>query len=116
MELEPIAHVRDGADGILEIAFEGVYRNAHALRGIEGFSHLWIIWGDEDAERESAADERVSSGLGLALAQLDEVAKTRDAGTVLRVVSDQLPEGAAVYDVKPYIAYADAHPGEPQGE
>jgi len=112
------------------IIFEPEFRNPDALRGIEGFSHLWLIWEFS----ESVTDEwsptvrppRLGGNtrlgvfatrapyrpnpLGLSSVRLLAVEKTEGAGTVLRVSGADLVDGTPIYDIKPYLAYTDSHP------
>ena len=74
-----------------KIVFEAEYRNPDALRGIEGFSHLWLIWQFSDAVR-------------------DTWSPTDGLGDVLIVSGADLMDGTPIYDIKPYLPYADAHP------
>lgn len=144
MEIEPVAYIRtDFPDkfgiprqsGLVEelegeIVFTGRYRNPDALRGIEDFSHLWLIWGFSENVRDEQAllvrpprlggNEKLgvfatrspfrANNLGLSCVELAAVVKTADRGTVLRVRGADLMDGTPIYDVKPYIAYSDAHP------
>lgn len=106
MEIEPIAYIRParrgGSGSSWTVVFEPEYRDRNALRDIEGFSHLWLIWG---------SDERTSldpSGLALTAVALEDVEAERGRGCVLHVSADGLVDGVPVYDVKPYIPYTDA--------
>ena len=143
-ELRPIARIETDFPekfgiprqaGIVEalegrIVFEPEYRNPDALRGIEGFSHLWLIWQFSGAVREGwsptvrpprlGGNERMGvfatrspfrpNALGLSCVRLLGVEQTKDRGTVLRVAGADLMDGTPIYDVKPYLPYADAHP------
>ena len=108
------------------IVFEPEYRVAEALRGIEEFSHLWLIWSFDRAERETWAptvrpprlggNERVGvfatrspyrpNAIGLSCVKLLGVEKSRE-GTVLKVAGADLMNGTPIYDIKPYLPYAD---------
>ena len=143
-ELRPIARIETDFPekfgiprqaGIVEalegrIVFEPEYRNPDALRGIEGFSHLWLIWQFSGAVREGwsptvrpprlGGNERMGvfatrspfrpNALGLSCVRLLGVEQTKERGTVLRVAGADLMDGTPIYDVKPYLPYADAHP------
>ena len=111
------------------IVFEPEYRVAEALRGIEEFSHLWLIWSFDRAERETwsptvrpprlGGNERVGvfatrspyrpNAIGLSCVKLLGVEKGRE-GTVLKVAGADLMNGTPIYDIKPYIPYADCVP------
>ena len=113
-----------------KIVFEPEFRNADALRGIEGFSHLWLIWRFSAAVRETwsptvrpprlGGNERVGvfatrspfrpNAVGLSCVKLEGVAHEEGSGDVLIVSGADLMDGTPIYDVKPYLPYADAHP------
>ncbi len=113
-----------------KIVFEPEFRNADALRGIEGFSHLWLIWQFSAAVRETwsptvrpprlGGNERVGvfatrspfrpNAVGLSCVKLEGVAHEEGSGDVLIVSGADLMDGTPIYDVKPYLPYADAHP------
>lgn len=112
------------------VVFEPEYRRPEALRGIEGFSHLWLIWGFHRAERSGwsptvrpprlGGNERVGvfatrspfrpNPIGLSCVRLEAVEYGGAEGPVLIVSGADMMDGTPVYDIKPYIAYADAHP------
>ena len=112
------------------IVFEPEYRNADALRGIEGFSHLWLIWQFSEAVREDwsptvrpprlGGNERMGvfatrspfrpNPIGLSCVRLLGVDLEAEEGPVLRVGGADLLDGSPIFDVKPYLPYADAHP------
>lgn len=111
------------------IVFEPEFRSDDALRGIEGFSHLWLIWQFSEAVRETwsptvrpprlGGNARMGvfatrspfrpNALGLSCVKLEGIEKTREEGTVLLVSGADLMDGTPIYDVKPYLPYADAH-------
>ena len=111
------------------IVFEPEYRVAEALRGIEEFSHLWLIGGFDRAERETwsptvrpprlGGNQRVGvfatrspfrpNAVGLSCVKLLGVEKGSD-GTVLKVAGADLMNGTPIYDIKPYLPYADCKP------
>ena len=113
-----------------KIVFEPEFRNADALRGIEGFSHLWLIWQFSAAVRDTwsptvrpprlGGNERVGvfatrspfrpNAVGLSCVKLEGVAHEEGSGDVLIVSGADLMDGTPIYDVKPYLPYADAHP------
>ena len=114
---------------ISTIVFEPEYRYAEALRGIEEYSHLWLIWSFDKAEREGwsptvrpprlGGNQRVGvfatrspyrpNAIGLSCVKLEGVEKGSE-GTVLKVSGADLMNGTPIYDIKPYLPYADCHP------
>ena len=112
------------------IVFQPEYRNADALRGIEGFSHLWIIWQFSQAVGKEwsptvrpprlGGNTRMGvfatrspfrpNNLGLSCVTLLRVERTEDLGTVLHVGGADLLDGTPIFDIKPYIPYCDCHP------
>lgn len=111
------------------IVFEPEYRNPLALRGIEGFSHLWLIWQFSESIRDDwsptvrpprlGGNKRVGvfatrspfrpNPIGLSSVKLESVEVTATEGTVLVVSGADLLDGTPIYDIKPYIAYSDYH-------
>jgi tRNA-Thr(GGU) m(6)t(6)A37 methyltransferase TsaA len=116
------------------IVFEPEYRNPDALRGIEGYSHLWLIWQFSEAVRENwsptvrpprlGGNRRVGvfatrspyrpNPIGLSSVRLLAVERTND-GLTLLVSGADLLDGTPIYDVKPYVAYSDSHPDAVSG-
>ena len=112
------------------IIFEPEYRNEDALRGLEGFSHLWIIWQFSEAVRSGwsptvrpprlGGNTRLGvfatrspfrpNNLGLSCVRLLGVEKTAEYGTVIHVAGADLMDGTPIFDIKPYIPYADCQP------
>ena len=112
------------------IVFEPEYRNADALRGIEDFSHLWIIWQFSEAIRDGwsptvrpprlGGNTRMGvfatrspfrpNNLGLSCVKLLGVEQTAEHGPVLHVGGADLMDGTPIFDIKPYIPYSDCHP------
>ena len=112
------------------IVFEPEFRNADALRGIEDFSHLWIIWQFSEAVRQGwsptvrpprlGGNTRMGvfatrspfrpNNLGLSSVKLLGVEHTAEFGTVLHVGGADLMDSTPIFDIKPYIAYGDSHP------
>ena len=112
------------------IVFEPEYRNSDALRGLEGFSHLWVIWQFSEAVRSGwsptvrpprlGGNTRMGvfatrspfrpNNLGLSCVKLLGVEMTADCGPVIHVSGADLMDGTPIFDIKPYIPYADAHP------
>ena len=113
-----------------EIVFEPEYRNPDALRGIEEFSHLWLIWEFSGAVLKEwsptvrpprlGGNTRMGvfatrspfrpNPVGLSSVQLDSVELHTDRGPVLHVSGADLMDGTPIYDIKPYLAFADSHP------
>ena len=112
------------------IVFTPAYRNPDALRGLEGFSHLWLVWVFDQAIRKEWSPTVRPPRLGgntrmgvfatrspfrpnpiaLSCVKLAGIEQTPDRGTVLRVLGADLMDGTPILDIKPYIPYADAHP------
>lgn len=143
-EIRPIARIESDFDspfGIprqasivdelrARIVFEPEYRNDDALRGIEGYSHLWLIWqfseniraGFSPTVRPPRLGGNVRVGvfatrspfrpnsLGLSCVRLLGLEKTADSGTVLHVGGADLMNGTPIFDIKPYIPYSDCIP------
>lgn len=115
---------------ISEIIFEEAYRVSEALRGIEEFSHLWLIWAFDRAERDNwsptvrpprlGGNTRMGvfatrspfrpNAVGLSCVRLLSVHEEKESGTVLTVAGADLMNGTPIYDIKPYLPYADCHP------
>jgi len=112
------------------VVFEPEFRNADALRGLEGFSHLWIIWQFSEAVRTDwsptvrpprlGGNTRMGvfatrspfrpNNLGLSCVRLEGVEYDTKDGPVIHVSGADLMDGTPIFDIKPYIPYADAHP------
>ena len=113
-----------------EIIFTPEYRNPDALRGLEDFSHIWLVWQFSGAVRDSwsptvrpprlGGNERVGvfatrspfrpNAIGLSCVKLEGVRHEDGLGDVLIVSGADLMDGTPIYDIKPYLPYADAHP------
>lgn len=118
------------ADNLSVIVFEKEYRVPEALRGIEGYSHLWLLWKFSEAERETwsptvrpprlGGNKRMGvfatrspyrpNPIGLSSVKLVEVTRTSTDGDVLIVSGADLLDGTPIYDIKPYLAFTDSHP------
>lgn len=146
MEIRPIAHIKTDfkekfgiprQSGLAQhlkgsVVFEEEYRNRDALRGIDGFSHLWLIW-EFSANRKSSKEwhpivrpPRLGGNeyigvfatrspfrpnpLGLSCVKLESVDYNTPEGPVIYVSGADLMDGTPIYDIKPYITYADSHP------
>lgn len=144
MEIRPVARVRSDfpekfgiprQSGLVEeltatVVFEPEFRDPSALRGIDGFSHLWLIWEFSQARREGwsptvrpprlGGNVRLGvfatrspfrpNSLGLSCVRLIEVRQDRELGPVLLVAGADLMDGTPIYDIKPYLPYADCKP------
>ncbi len=111
------------------IVFEPEFRNADALRGLEDFSHLWIIWQFSQAVREEwsptvrpprlGGNTRMGvfatrspfrpNAIGLSSVKISGIEQTADLGTVIHVSGADLMDGTPIFDIKPYIPYSDCH-------
>ena len=142
MEIKPIAYIKTEfpekfgiprqsglAKGLRgRIVFVPEYRNPDALRGLEGFSHIWLIW-EFSANRTREWQPTVRpprlggnthlgvfatrspfrpNPLGLSCVEIDSVDLFTDEGPVITVKGADLMDGTPVYDIKPYIRYADS--------
>ena len=117
------------------IVFEPEWRNADALRGIEEFDYLWLIWAFS-ANRHQAVSPVVRppvlggnvrmgvfatrspfrpNPLGLSSVKLDHVEWATSKGPVIHVMGADLMDGTPIFDIKPYVAYADCHEGVRSG-
>lgn len=112
------------------VVFTPEYRNPDALRGLEGFSHLWLIWQFSGAVRPTwsptvrpprlGGNARMGvfatrspfrpNPIGLSCVKLLGVEEDRELGMVLRVAGADLMDGTPILDIKPYLPYVDAHP------
>ena len=112
------------------IVFEPEYRNADMLRGIDGYSHLWLIWQfSENADQKWSPTVRPPrlggntrmgvlatrspfrpNFLGLSCVKLIGVEQTTQFGTVLHISGADLMDGTPIFDIKPYVPYADCQP------
>ena len=117
------------------IVFEKAYRSPEAVRGLEEYSHLWLIWEFTEAKSEGwsptvrpprlGGNVRMGvfatrspfrpNALGLSCVRLASVEERAGLGTVLVVRGADLMDGTPIFDVKPYVPYADAHPGASGG-
>ena len=118
-----------------KIVFEPEYRIAEAVRGLEDFSHLWILWEFSEAVRDKWSPTvrpprlggNVRKGvfatrspfrpnpIGLSSVRLEHIEIEPDLGPVLYVSGADLMDGTPIYDIKPYIAYTDSHPDAVSG-
>lgn len=151
MEIKPIAHIRtefsekfgiprqSGLAGHLRarIVFNPIYRNKDAVRGLEEFSHIWLIWefsanrrggvpaggdewqptvrpprlgGNEHMGVFATRSPFRPNPLGLSCVELDRIDMEDPEGPVLYVKGADLMDGTPIYDIKPYVKYADSRP------
>lgn len=109
------------------VVFDSEYRNADALRGLEGFSHIWLIWEFSEAVRDSwsptvrpprlGGNTRLGvfatrspfrpNPIGLSCVRLESIELNTPEGPVLHVSGADLMDGTPIYDIKPYIPYTD---------
>ena len=98
------------------VVFEPGYRNPDAVRGLEDFSHIWLIWQFSRAVREgwspTVRPPRLGGNrrMGVSSVQLDRVELDPQLGPVLHVRGADLMDGTPIFDIKPYLAYTDSHP------
>ena len=143
-QLKIIAHIRSDfsekfgiprQSGLVEelkatIVFEPEFRSPDALRGLEGFSHLWLIWQFSKAVREDwsptvrpprlGGNERMGvfatrspfrpNPIGLSCVKLERIENHPELGPVIHVAGADLLDGTPIYDIKPYLPYADCKP------
>ena len=118
----------DGVKGT--IIFEPEFRNADAVRGLDGFSHLWLIWQFDRAVRKTwsptvrpprlGGNERMGvfatrspfrpNAIGLSSVKLEKVEIDPKNGPILHIIGADLVDGTPIFDIKPYLAYCDSHP------
>ena len=111
------------------IIFEPEFRNSDALRGLEDFSHLWIIWQFSEAVRSAwsptvrpprlGGNQRMGvfatrspfrpNAIGLSSVKIVAIETTAQYGTVIHVAGADLMDGTPILDIKPYIPYTDCH-------
>lgn len=147
--MEPIAHIRtdfpekfgiprqsglvEGLEG--KVVFEPKFRNPDAVRGLEQFSHIWILWQFSENEKAGwsftvrpprlGGNTRMGvfatrspfrpNGIGLSCVRLKSVELTEKEGPVLTVLGADLMDNTPILDIKPYIPFADCHPEASEG-
>jgi len=148
-EIHPIAHFRSPfsskfgipkQSGLVknvrgQIVFEPAYRSKDALRGIDEFDYLWLIWhfsankhapnslvvrppllgGNTKMGVFATRSPFRPNGLGLSSVQLERIEWETNEGPVIHVLGADLMDGTPIFDIKPYIAYADCHVGARSG-
>lgn len=155
MQIVPIAHFRSAfptkfgiprQSGIVSelrgsIVFESAYRNADALRGLEGFDYVWIVWefsANKNVEERGTATWQPTvrppllggntpmgvfatrspyrpNPLGLSSVKIERIEPNSKEGPIIHVLGADLMDGTPIYDIKPYVTYADCHPGARSG-
>lgn len=142
--LKTIAHIRSAfpskfgiprQSGLVDalksrIVFEPEYRSADALRGLEGYSHIWLLWEFSEARRDTwsptvrpprlGGNQRMGvfatrspfrpSPIGLSVVRLERIELHTPDGPVLHVRGADLMDGTPIYDIKPYLPHIDSHP------
>ena len=142
--IEPIAHIETELptkfglprqSGLVEaltarVVFEPKYRDPSAFKGLEGFSHVWLIWGFSENHRDTWAatvkpprlggNRKMGvfatrspyrpNALGLSSVKLLKLDRDEKLGPVLYVAGADLMDGTPIYDVKPYLPFTDSHP------
>ena len=113
-----------------QIIFEPEYRNPEAVRGLEEFTHLWIVWEFSEAVRDTWSPTvrppklggNVRKGvfatrspfrpnpIGLSSVKIERVEMDPELGPVIHVAGADMMDGTPVYDLKPYLPYVDSHP------
>ena len=120
---------------IAQIIFEPEYRNPEALRGLEGFSHLWLLWDFSEAHRERwsptvrpprlGGNTRIGvfasrspfrpNSIGLSSVKLEKIDLQTAQGPVLTVSGADIMDNTPIYDIKPYVPFTDSHPEATSG-
>lgn len=148
MELKTIAHLRSDfpekfgiprqsglVDSVARIVFTPEYRNPDALRGLEQYSHLWIIWQFSEAVRDEwsptvrpprlGGNKRMGvfatrspyrpNPIGLSSVKIERIESDTKDGPVIIVSGADIMDNTPIYDIKPYLAYVDSHPDASDG-
>ena len=145
VEIAPVARIRNAYEAkfgvprqsglapavLSDIVFEEAFRNPDALRGLEGFSHLWLIWGFSQVPESKEISPTVRpprlggntrmgvfatrspfrpNRLGLSAVKIEQIVWDGPLAPVIRVSGADLMNGTPIYDVKPYLPYADCIP------
>ena len=113
-----------------EIVFEPEFRTMDAIRGLEEFSHIWLLWEFSEAKRENnaltVAPPRLGgkekrgvfatrapyrpNSIGLSSVKIEKIYLDEKRGPILIVSGADILDGTPIYDIKPYLPYTDAHP------
>lgn len=147
--LKPIAHIHNDfpdkfgiprQSGLVnslkaEIIFEPEYRNPAAFRGLEDYSHIWLIWGFSESMRSSwsptvrpprlGGNTRMGvfatrspfrpNSIGLSSVRLERIEFHLERGPILHILGADLMDGTPIFDIKPYLPYVDSHPDASEG-
>ena len=117
------------------ITFEPEFRNPEAFRGLEEFSHIWLLWKFSKSEKSNwsatvkpprlGGKKRMGvfatrspyrpNDIGLSSVKLENIVFDEKLGPILSVAGADLMDGTPIYDIKPYIAYTDSHPDATEG-
>ncbi len=118
-------------NNISTIIFEPKFRDDNSLRGLDGYSHIWLLWlfdknnsskewsptvrpprlgGNKRLGVFSTRSPYHPNGIGLSCVKIESIDKTRDVGSVLKVSGADLMSGTQIIDIKPYLAFTDSHP------
>ena len=117
------------------ITFEPEFRNPEAFRGLEEFSHIWLLWKFSKSEKSNwsatvkpprlGGKKRMGvfatrspyrpNDIGLSSVKLENIVFDEKLGPILCVAGADLMDGTPIYDIKPYIAYTDSHPDATEG-
>lgn len=142
--LQTIAHIRSEfpekfgiprQSGIVSglrssVVFERQYRDPEALRGLESFSHIWILWGFSEAEQKKwsptvrppklGGNTRMGvfatrspyrpNSIGLSSVKIERIQLDSPKGPVIHILGADIMDGTPVYDIKPYLPFTDSHP------
>lgn len=141
--LEVIAHVKTDfptkfgiprqsglVDTTAKIIFEPKYRDENSLKGLEEYSHLWLIWDFSEVKGEKwsptvrpprlGGNKRMGvfatrspnrpNPLGLSSVKINKIFRDGENGTVIEITGADLLDGTPIYDIKPYLSFTDSHP------
>ena len=100
------------------ITFEPEYRQPEAFRGLEDFSHIWVLWQFGGKVRMGVFATRSPfrpNDIGLSCVKLEHIEYTADKGPVLFVSGVDMVDGTPIYDIKPYVKFTDSHPEAKEG-
>ena len=116
---------------VSEIVFCEKYRDDNSLRGLEGYSHIWLLWIFSESESSKewsptvrpprlGGNKRMGvfstrspfhpNRIGLSCVRISSIEKTKDNGTIIKVTGADLMNGTPIIDIKPYLSFADSHP------
>ena len=113
-----------------EIVFEPEYRSFDAVRGLDDYSHIWVLWQFSESVRDTwtptvrpprlGGNVRMGvfatrspfrpNAIGMSSLRLERVERSPDRGPVLHVLGADMLDGTPIFDIKPYVPYSDSHP------